>query len=86
MIKTYVRVGMGVGIVAELAMRDDPPGGDLVARPVGHLFGSNVTRVAFKRGAYLRQFVLTFVESLSDRLTGSLIQRAMSGNPVHYDL
>ena len=85
-IKTYVRVGMGVGIVAEVAVRDDPPDGDLVARPAGHLFGSNVTRVAFKRGAYLRQFVLNFVESLSDRLTASLIQRAMSGNATNYDL
>jgi LysR family cys regulon transcriptional activator len=62
-IKTYVRLGMGVGIVAAIAVRDDPPGGELVARPVGHLFGSNLTRVAFKRGAYLRQFVLTFAES-----------------------
>ena len=58
-IKTYVRLGMGVGIVAEMAVRDDPPGGDLVWKPAGHLFGSNLTRVAFKRGAYLRQFVLS---------------------------
>ena len=34
-IKTYVRLGMGVGIVAEMAVRDDPPGGDLAWRPVG---------------------------------------------------
>ncbi len=56
-IKTYVRLGLGIGIVAEMAVRDDPPGGDLASRPAGHLFGSNVARVAFKRGAYLRQFV-----------------------------
>jgi LysR family cys regulon transcriptional activator len=85
-IKTYVRLGMGVGIVAAIAVRDDPPGGELVARPVGHLFGSNLTRVAFKRGAYLRQFVLTFAESLSERLSRVLIQRAMSGDSSHYDL
>jgi LysR family transcriptional regulator, cys regulon transcriptional activator len=85
-IKTYVRLGMGVGIVAELAVRDDPPGGDLVSRPVGHLFGPNLTRVAFKRGAYLRQFVLTFAESLSERLTSSLIQRAMSGQHSNYEV
>ena len=58
-IKTYVRLGMGIGVLAEIAVRDDPPHGDLVSRPVGHLFGSNVTRVAFKRGAYLRNFVST---------------------------
>ncbi|MFO1220862.1 MAG: CysB family HTH-type transcriptional regulator [Burkholderiaceae bacterium] len=85
-IKTYVRVGMGVGIVAEMAVRDDPPGGDLVSRPVGHLFGSNLTRVAFKRGAYLRHFVHTFVESLSPRLNRTLILKAMSGEHSEYDL
>jgi LysR family cys regulon transcriptional activator len=85
-IKTYVRIGLGVGIVAELAMRDDPPGGDLAWRPLGHLFGSNVTRVAFKRGAYLRHFVHAFAEQLSDRLSPALIQRAMSGGGTDYSL
>jgi LysR family cys regulon transcriptional activator len=80
-IKTYVRLGLGVGIVAELAVRDDPPGGDLVSRPLGHLFGSNVTRIAFKRGAYLRNYVHAFAEMLSDRLTRPLIARAMAGHP-----
>jgi LysR family transcriptional regulator, cys regulon transcriptional activator len=85
-IKTYVRLGMGVGIVAEMAVRDDPPAGDLVAHPVGHLFGRNLTRVAFKRGAYLRQFVLVFAELLSERLNRTLIARAMSGEADNYDL
>jgi LysR family transcriptional regulator, cys regulon transcriptional activator len=79
-IKTYVRSGLGVGIVAEMAARDEPPGSDLVTRPVGYLFGDNVARVAFKRGAYLRSFVYTFAELLSDRLTRALIVKAMSGN------
>jgi LysR family transcriptional regulator, cys regulon transcriptional activator len=80
-IKTYVKLGMGVGIVAEMAVRDEmAPGGELVVRPAGHLFGRNVTRVAFKRGAYLRQFVLTFAELLSDRLNRALILRAMAGD------
>jgi LysR family cys regulon transcriptional activator len=85
-IKTYVRLGLGVGIVAELAVRDDPPGGDLVSRPVGHLFGQSITRVAFKRGAYLRNFVYSFAEMLSDRLTRALIARAMSGDAHDYQL
>jgi LysR family cys regulon transcriptional activator len=85
-IKTYVRVGLGVGIVAEIAVRDDPPGGDLVARPVGHLFGNNVTRIAFKRGAYLRNFVYAFAEMLSDRLSRALIARAMAGDAQDYQL
>ena len=79
-IKTYVRLGLGVGIVAEMAVRDDPPGGDLVARPLGHLFGQNIARVAFKRGAYLRGFVYTFAELISSRLSRALVERAMRGD------
>ena len=89
-IKTYVRLGMGVGLVAEMAVRDDPPGGDLAWRPVGHLFGPNTSRVAFKRGAYLRHFVYAFAELLSERLSRSLIERAMTeragGLPTSYEL
>jgi LysR family cys regulon transcriptional activator len=86
-IKTYVKSGLGVGIVAEMAVRDDPPGGELVHRPAGHLFGRNVTRVAFRRGAYLRGYVLTFAELLSDRLTRALLLRALGGaGEENYDL
>ncbi len=80
-IKTYVRLGLGVGVVAEMAVRDDPPGGDLAWRPVGHLFGPNTSRVAFKRGAYLRHFVYGFAELLSERLTRALIEKAMAEKP-----
>jgi LysR family cys regulon transcriptional activator len=85
-IKTYVRLGMGVGIVAEMAMREEPAGSDLVARPLGALLGSNVARVAFKRGAYLRNYVYAFAELLSDRLSRKLIERAMTGNADDFDL
>jgi len=85
-IKTYVRLGLGIGIVAEIAMRDEPQGGELVPRPAGHLFGQNVARIAFKRGAYLRNFVYAFVEMLSDRLSRSLVERAMAGDPQDYQL
>ena len=81
-IKTYVRVGLGVGIVAEMAIKADGTNNDLVAIPVGHLFGMNVARVAFKRSAYLRNFVYTFAELLSGDLTRSQIEKAMSG---HHD-
>jgi len=85
-IKTYVKLGLGVGIVAEMAVRDDAADSELVARPAGHLFGQNVARVAFRRGAYLRHFVYTFAELLSDRLTRALVQRAMSGGGDDYQL
>ena len=87
-IKTYVRLGLGIGIVAEMAVRDDPlnQGQDLVVRPAGNLFGSNVARVAFKRSAYLRNFVFRFAELLSDRLDRNLIAKAMSGHVNDYEL
>jgi LysR family cys regulon transcriptional activator len=84
-IKTYVRLGLGIGIVAEMAVRDDP-NGDLVSRPLGSLLGRNLARVAFKRGAYLRHFVYRFAELLSDRLDRNLIAKAMAGGGTDYDL
>ena len=85
-IKTYVRLGLGIGIVAEIAMREEGASADLVARPVGHLFGQNVARIAFKRGAYLRNFVYAFAEMMSDRLSRKLIDSAMAGEADDYQL
>jgi LysR family cys regulon transcriptional activator len=84
-IKTYVRLGLGIGIVAEMAVKDDPIK-DLAVRPLGQLLGMNVARVAFKRGAYLRHFVYHFAELLSDRLTAPLITKAMNGHVNDYEL
>ena len=85
-IKTYVRLGLGVGIVTELAMRGETAEPDLVSRPLGHLFGTNVTRLAFKRGAYLRQFVYAFAALLSPRLSPAFIEGAMNGQGTDYQL
>ena len=84
-IKTYVRLGLGIGIVAEMAMADDRQG-DLVARPLGPLLGQNVARIALKRGAWLRDFVYHFASLLSDRLDKDLILKAMSGHLNDYEL
>jgi LysR family transcriptional regulator, cys regulon transcriptional activator len=91
-IKTYVRLGLGIGIAAEMAVQDvlddmeknDSKGG-LIVRPVGYLFGQNVARVAFKRSAYLRNFVYTFAELLSSRLNRALIAKAMDGHVNDYE-
>ena len=84
-IKTYVRLGLGVGIAAEMAVRDvveenAKTGGksDLVVQPAGRLFGQNITRIAFKRGAYLRNFAYKFAELVSDRLDRAHIETAMN--------
>jgi LysR family cys regulon transcriptional activator len=91
-IKTYVRLGLGVGIAAEMAVRDiaedvERTGGKggLVVRPAGNLFGHSVARVAFKRSAYLRNFVYAFGELLSERLDRKLIARAMDGHVENYE-
>ncbi|MCX7278003.1 MAG: CysB family HTH-type transcriptional regulator [Burkholderiales bacterium] len=84
-INTYVRLGLGIGIVAEMAVRD-ALNSDLVVRPAGALFGQNVTRVAFKRSAYLRSFVYKFAELLSDRLSPKLVAQAMTGHVNDYEL
>ena len=83
-IKTYVRLGLGVGIVAEMALREGLDT-DLQARPVGHLFGKNLARVAFKKGVLLRNFVLKFAEMLGDRLDPKLIAKALSGKGDDYE-
>ena len=83
-IKTYVRLGLGVGIVAEMAIKNDGTNNDLLAIPAGHLFGMNVARVAFKRSAYLRNFVYTFAELISSDLTRELIEKAMSGHGSNF--
>ena len=85
-IKTYVRLGLGVGIVAEMALKDDGTNADLVALPAGHLFGVNVARVAFKRSAYLRNFVYKFAELLNDKLDRAQITRAMSSRHGDFEL
>ena len=84
-IKTYVRLGLGIGIVAEMAVKDDKDP-DLVARPLGQLLGKNVARIALKRGAYLRDFVYQFASLLSDRLDKNLILKAMNGHVADYEL
>ena len=85
-IKTYVVLGMGVGIVAQMAVDKDGVGPDMVMRPAGYLFGSNVARVAFKRGAYLRLYVLRFAELLSPNLSRDLIAKAMAGDGENYGI
>jgi LysR family cys regulon transcriptional activator len=84
-IKTYVSLNMGVGIVAEMAVKDGLPD-SLVSRPAGQLFGSNMARVAFKRGSYLRHFVLEFAQLLSERLSRELVLKALEGHSTDYEL
>lgn len=62
-IKTYVALGLGVGIIAGVA--SDPARDGLLALPCRHLFGVQTARVAVKRGAYMRGYVYAFIELLA---------------------
>ncbi|MFZ6730895.1 CysB family HTH-type transcriptional regulator [Undibacterium sp. Ji42W] len=84
-IKTYVELGMGVGIIAGMAF-DAERDKNLRAIPVGQLFGMNVSRVAIKQGAYLRSYIYTFIELLNPALNRKMIDNAMQGNKDTYDL
>ena len=84
-IKTYVELGLGVGIIAGMAYDAERDTG-LRAISAGHLFGTNVSRVALKRGAYLRGYVYTFMELLTPTLNRKLIERLMSGDKDVYEL
>ncbi|HVW52675.1 MULTISPECIES: CysB family HTH-type transcriptional regulator [unclassified Trinickia] len=84
-IKTYVELGLGVGIMADIAFNAERDR-HLRAMPVGHLFGSNLTRVALKQGAYLRSYVYTLVELLSPTLNRKLIEQALKGEHESYEL
>ena len=85
-IKTYVALGLGVGVVAEMAMKGATDQDPLVAIRAGHLFGTNVSRLAFRKGAFLREFVLNFAQSLSDRLSRPLLLRALAAEGQNYEL
>jgi LysR family cys regulon transcriptional activator len=67
-IKTYVRLGMGVGIVAWMAY-DPKQDQDLVRLDAGHLFAANVTRIGFRRGMFLRCYMYDFIELFALHLT-----------------
>lgn len=84
-IKTYVELGMGVGIIASMAF-DVERDRNLRAIPAGHLFGTNVSRVAVKQGAYLRSYVYTFIELLAPELNRKMIEQVMKGEHESYEL
>ncbi|HYP69559.1 MAG TPA: CysB family HTH-type transcriptional regulator [Variovorax sp.] len=75
-IKTYVELGLGVGVVAGIAFESERDT-RLRAVDVGHLFGINTTKLAVRRGAYLRAYVYDFIESFSPVLTRKVVEDAL---------
>ena len=79
-IKTYVELGLGVGIIAQMAF-DPARDRNLRARDAGHLFEPNVTRIGVRRGAYLRGFSYRFIEMFAPQLTRDVVDAAMAEPP-----
>jgi LysR family cys regulon transcriptional activator len=76
-IKTYVELGLGVGIVAALAY-DEERDRALTAVDAGHLFAANLTRLAIRRGAYLRDYAYDFITTFASPLTRRVVDQALS--------
>lgn len=77
-IKTYVELGLGIGIVAEMAF---DPGRDTLLRAVAakHLFETNMTRLAIRRDTWLRKFEFAFIEMFAPQLTRHMVEITLRG-------
>jgi LysR family cys regulon transcriptional activator len=79
-LKTYVELGLGVGIVAAFAF-DEARDHTLREIDARHLFAINLTRVAVRRGAFLRSYVYDFLETFASPLKREVVQRALASAP-----
>jgi len=74
-IKTYVRLGLGIGIVAHMAV-DPELDRDLVALDASHLFAPSTTKIGFRRGMLLRGYMYDFISEFAPHLSREVVQRA----------
>jgi LysR family cys regulon transcriptional activator len=81
-IKTYVRLGLGIGIVAHIAY-EPVADADLVALEAGHLFNPSVTKVVVRRDMYLREFLYDFIKMFAPHLSHELIDEGMKVREKH---
>ncbi len=74
-IKTYVRLGLGVGIIAKMAYSEEQDS-DLVSLDASHLFQSSTTRIGFRRGTFLRGYMYEFIELFAPHLSREIVTEA----------
>jgi LysR family cys regulon transcriptional activator len=79
-IKTYVELGMGVGIVASIAL-DTERDHHLRVLDARHLFEINLTRLAIRRGTLLRGYAYRFIETFAPTLTREVVEAALAELP-----
>ncbi|MBL0711485.1 MAG: HTH-type transcriptional regulator CysB [Colwellia sp.] len=75
-IKTYVRLGVGIGVIATMAI-DPKIDSDLVTIDASHLFKASTTKIGFRRGSFLRGYMFDFIERFAPHLTKDIVTRAM---------
>lgn len=78
-IKTYVRHGLGVGIIAQMA-HDPQMDSDLIAIDASHLFEPSVTHIGFRRGTFLRQYMLDFIHAFAPHLDKQMVNNAVAAH------
>ena len=78
-IKTYVRNGMGIGIVARMAY-DRAQDQDLAVIDAGNLFDSSVTSLAIRKNAVLREYVYEFIQIFASHLKRDVVDQAMKAH------
>ncbi|MFZ4655065.1 MAG: HTH-type transcriptional regulator CysB [Methylococcaceae bacterium] len=76
-IKTYVRLGLGIGIVAHMAY-DPAVDSDLTAIEAGHLFAPSTTKLVLRRDMFLRTFLYDFIHMLAPHLDRDTVDQAMT--------
>lgn len=84
-IKTYVSLGLGLGIISGLAFDTQRDSG-LVAMDAAHLFESNTTRLALRRGTYLRRYDYDLISGFAPHLSRHVVEMAMQGGGAEYQL
>ncbi|ARU57359.1 transcriptional regulator CysB [Oleiphilus messinensis] len=78
-IKTYVRLGLGVGIVAKMAI-DETLDSDLVALDASKLFKPSTTKIGFRKGTFLRGYMYDFIQRFAPHLSKELVDEAYLHN------
>jgi LysR family cys regulon transcriptional activator len=76
-IKTYVRLGLGVGIVASMAF-DENQDQDLVRLDASHLFEYSTTKIGFRKGTFLRGYMYDFIQQFAPHLTPDVVKQVQS--------
>jgi LysR family cys regulon transcriptional activator len=85
LIKGYVELGVGVGILAKMAF-DPVRDTGLRVIDASHLFEPSTTRIAVRRNAYLRRYVYDFIEFFAPHLSRSVVEKTMRGPGTDYEL